>query len=95
MDLREYEATGSWSVVRLGAVEEADVARALDGQFHFDPATYEAMIREDIPVYDQLQDELVKVSGTAARRVLELGTGTGETAARLLDANAERFAGGH
>jgi tRNA threonylcarbamoyl adenosine modification protein (Sua5/YciO/YrdC/YwlC family) len=88
LDLREYEATGSWSVVRLGAVEEADVARALDGQFHFDPATYEAMIREDIPVYDQLQDELVKVSGTAARRVLELGTGTGETAARLLDVNS-------
>jgi tRNA threonylcarbamoyl adenosine modification protein (Sua5/YciO/YrdC/YwlC family) len=87
LDLREYEATGSWSVVRLGAVEEAEVARALDGQFHFDPVTYEAMIREDIPVYDQLQDELVKVSGTAARRVLELGTGTGETAARLLEVN--------
>lgn len=87
LDLRDYEATGSWSIVRLGAVEEAEVAHALEGQFHFDPATYEAMIHEDIPVYDQLQDELVSASGTGARRVLELGTGTGETAARLLDTN--------
>ena len=85
VDLREYEATGSWSIVRLGAVEEVDVARALEGQFHFDPVTYEAMIRDDIPVYDQLQDELVKASGGPARWVLELGTGTGETAARLLE----------
>ena len=45
LDLREYEATGSWSIARLGAVEESEVALALDGQFHFDPATYEAMIR--------------------------------------------------
>ena len=39
------------------------------------------MIRADIPVFDRLQDELVASSGTGARRILELGTGTGETAA--------------
>jgi tRNA (cmo5U34)-methyltransferase len=43
------------------------------------------MIRADIPAYDELQDELVRVSGSGARRVLELGTGTGETARRLLE----------
>ena len=45
------------------------------------------MIRADIPVYDRFQDELVAASGSGARRVLELGTGTGETARRLLDAH--------
>ena len=47
------------------------------------------MIREDIPVYDRFQDELARESGTGARRVLELGTGTGETAARLLERHPE------
>jgi len=42
------------------------------------------MIRADIPDYDRFQDELVEASGAGALRVLELGTGTGETASRLL-----------
>ena len=55
---------------------------ALDGQFHFDPASYADEIREDIPVYDQLQDEVVAACGDGyGAAVLELGTGTGETAA--------------
>jgi L-threonylcarbamoyladenylate synthase len=85
IDLRDYERGGEWKIVRQGAVSASVVQTALAGQFHFDPAGYEEMIREDIPVYDLLQDELVDVSGDGARRVLELGTGTGETAARLLD----------
>ena len=85
VDLRDYEREHRWSIVRPGAVSESVVDAALDGQFHFDPAGYEEMIREDIPVYDRLQDELVAVSGSGARRMLELGTGTGETAGRLLD----------
>ena len=84
VDLRDYEREHRWSIVRPGAVRESVVDAALDGQFHFDPAGYEDMIREDIPVYDRLQDELVAVSGSGARRMLELGTGTGETAGRLL-----------
>jgi tRNA (cmo5U34)-methyltransferase len=65
-------------------VSEEQLVRALEGQFHFDPSTYATMIREDIPVYEELQSELAAASGTGARRILELGTGTGETAARLL-----------
>jgi L-threonylcarbamoyladenylate synthase len=85
IDLRDYERDGGWKIVRQGAVSASVVEAALAGQFHFDPAGYEEMIREDIPVYDLLQDELADASGDGARRVLELGTGTGETAARLLD----------
>lgn len=55
-------------------------------QFHFDPSTYLANIRADIPVFDRLQDEVATATqGVAAHRMLELGTGTGETARRVLD----------
>lgn len=85
VDLREYETEGAWSIVRQGAVSETDVAAGLQWQFHFDPDTYLAMITADIPEYDHFQNELVEASDGAVRRVLELGTGTGETAARLLE----------
>ena len=49
------------------------------------------MIRADIPVYDRFQDELVSASGEGALRLLELGTGTGETAARLLAHHRDAF----
>ncbi len=91
VDLRAYEADGSWTVVRAGGLAEAEVAAALEWQFHFDPSTYSTMIHEDIPVYDQLQDELAAASGKGARRMLELGTGTGETARRLLERHPEAF----
>jgi tRNA threonylcarbamoyl adenosine modification protein (Sua5/YciO/YrdC/YwlC family) len=84
VDLRCYEETLEWSIVRSGAVEEAVLGEALGWQFHFDPSTYAEVIREDIPVFDLLEDELVLATGTGARRILELGTGTGETARRLL-----------
>jgi tRNA (cmo5U34)-methyltransferase len=41
-------------------------------------------MREEVPDYERLQDEAVAATGTAARRVLELGTGTGDTARRVL-----------
>lgn len=88
IDLRAYEARGDWRIARSGAVGEDEVRAALEWQFHFDPACYASMIREDLD-YDRLQDELVQASGTGARRVLELGTGTGETAARLLERHLE------
>jgi len=54
-------------------------------QCHFDPATYREMIRREIPRYDQLQDALAEAtSGVAAAAILDLGTGTGETLARVL-----------
>ncbi len=88
VDLRSYEQdAGAWEIVRPGAVPEEEVRAALEWQFHFDPASYLDMIRTDIPVYDRFQDELVAASGAGARRLLELGTGTGETAQRLLDAH--------
>src|SRR5215203_5978367 len=43
------------------------------------------MIRDDIPRYDDLQEAVVAATaGIDAHRILELGTGTGETATRLL-----------
>lgn len=53
-------------------------------QFHWDPESYLALMREEVPDYERLQDETVAATGTGARRVLELGTGTGETARRVL-----------
>jgi tRNA threonylcarbamoyl adenosine modification protein (Sua5/YciO/YrdC/YwlC family) len=85
VDLRDYEEDGAWSVVRPGAVGEEELQAGLGGQFHFDPDTYATMIREDIPVFDELQEQVVAASGEGgAQRILELGTGTGETARRVL-----------
>ncbi len=89
VDLTRYEETGGWDVIRAGAVADDELERALGGQFHFDPATYVEMIRSEVPGYDRLQDELVAASGLGARRILELGTGTGETALRLLARHPE------
>jgi tRNA threonylcarbamoyl adenosine modification protein (Sua5/YciO/YrdC/YwlC family) len=91
IDLRSYEGTGEWSIVREGAVAVADVATVLEGQFAFSPGSYAEMIRADIPVYERFQDELVSASGEGALRLLELGTGTGETAARLLEHHPDAF----
>jgi tRNA threonylcarbamoyl adenosine modification protein (Sua5/YciO/YrdC/YwlC family) len=85
VDLRRYDEDGSWLIRRLGAVGEEELQRALGGQFHFDPDTYEEEIRADVPAYEELQRELVAASGEGARRILELGTGTGATAALLLE----------
>jgi L-threonylcarbamoyladenylate synthase len=84
VDLTAFEETGRWEVIREGAVPEAALGDALGWQFHFDPATYAEEIRADVPEYDRFQDELVSASGAGARLILELGTGTGETARRLL-----------
>ncbi|HZO76556.1 MAG TPA: Sua5/YciO/YrdC/YwlC family protein [Solirubrobacteraceae bacterium] len=91
VDLRSYEQTGSWSIVRQGAVGESAVRTAVEGQFHFDPRTYPHEIRADIPVFDRLQQELIDASGSGARRILELGIGTGETARRLLARHPDAF----
>jgi tRNA (cmo5U34)-methyltransferase len=57
-------------------------------QFHFDPATYLDMVREEVPAYDELQDAVAAATvGARVERVLELGVGTGETSRRVLDAH--------
>jgi len=55
------------------------------GQFHWDPDGYLKMVREEVPDYDRLQDEVAKATeGIDARRALELGTGSGVTSRRVL-----------
>ncbi len=59
------------------------------GQFHWDPDSYLALMREEVPDYVTLQDETAAAARSVdARAILELGTGTGETARRLLAAHA-------
>jgi tRNA (cmo5U34)-methyltransferase len=60
------------------------------GQFHFDPATYRDLMAAEVPAFERLQDEVADASRTApARTILELGTGTGETARRVLAAHPD------
>jgi tRNA (cmo5U34)-methyltransferase len=55
------------------------------GQFHWRPETYLDEIRAELPRYDRLQDEVAAATrGVRVRAALELGTGTGETARRVL-----------
>ena len=58
-------------------------------QFHFDPATYLDLMRREVPAYGRLQEALAAAAaaddgGLAVARVLDLGTGTGETLAAVL-----------
>jgi tRNA (cmo5U34)-methyltransferase len=56
----------------------------LVAQFHFDPETYVQLMAEEVPDYARLQEETAAACVPAAR-MLELGTGTGETARRVLE----------
>jgi tRNA (cmo5U34)-methyltransferase len=54
-------------------------------QFHFHPSTYLEMVRAEIPGYDQLQVVLAEATQTVeAHTILDLGSGTGVTAERVL-----------
>ena len=56
------------------------------GQFHWDPESYTAIVRAEVPDYDRVQAEVARATeGVTARRVLELGTGTGVTARAVLE----------
>jgi tRNA (cmo5U34)-methyltransferase len=55
-------------------------------QFHFDPGTYAALMREEVPAYGRLQQEVgLAAAGLEASSVLDLGIGTGETLAAVLE----------
>jgi tRNA (cmo5U34)-methyltransferase len=57
-------------------------------QFHDAPARYMKLMRDALPLYDRLQDELVKAGADlTVSRFLDLGTGTRETARRCLEAH--------
>lgn len=64
------------------------------GQFHFDPDTYDQLMADDVPAYARLQAAVAEAAGASApgggqpaARLLELGTGTGETAVHVLAAH--------
>lgn len=59
-------------------------------QYHFTPGDYLDMIRADVERFDDLQDAVAEATrGVSARSILELGTGTGETARRVLELHRE------
>ncbi|MDE3134891.1 MAG: Sua5/YciO/YrdC/YwlC family protein [Acidobacteriota bacterium] len=90
IDLRGFEADGSWSIVREGPVSELLVSLLLSSDYHFEPGTYDADVVDELHDYNNLQARLVEASagtGPEVTRILELGTGTGATARRLLAAH--------
>jgi len=53
--------------------------------YEWNPETYLATMLAEIPGYEQLQDAVASATvGVDVQSVLELGTGTGETAIRVL-----------
>jgi tRNA (cmo5U34)-methyltransferase len=53
--------------------------------FDWNPDTYLAQMQDEVPGYDELEAAVVAATaGLEVRTVLELGTGTGETALRVL-----------
>jgi SAM-dependent methyltransferase len=55
-------------------------------QFHFTPDSYLETIRAAVERFDEFQDAIAGATrGLEAERILELGTGTGEAARRVLD----------
>jgi tRNA (cmo5U34)-methyltransferase len=54
-------------------------------EVHFEPEGYLERIRDEIRGYDELQDRVAAATvDVEARRILELGVGTGETSRRVL-----------
>ncbi|MEX1007903.1 MAG: class I SAM-dependent methyltransferase [Acidimicrobiia bacterium] len=59
-------------------------------QFHFSPDSYLEMIRGEVPGYDELQRVVAgATAGPVARRILDLGSGTGETACAVAAYHAD------
>jgi tRNA (cmo5U34)-methyltransferase len=57
----------------------------MGNQWHFDPDSYLEMVRSEIPSYDELQAKVAAAtSAVNARKILDLGSGTGITAQHVL-----------
>jgi tRNA (cmo5U34)-methyltransferase len=55
------------------------------GQYHFTPERYLELMHDEVPRYEELQEETARATGgVEAHTILELGTGTGETSRRVL-----------
>src|SRR6478735_9577663 len=54
--------------------------------FSWKPDGYLDLIKQEIPRYDELQEQAIAAIPFPPERVLELGMGTGETTRRLLEA---------
>jgi tRNA (cmo5U34)-methyltransferase len=54
------------------------------GQFHFHPEGYLELMLSEMPGYHRLQEAVAAATGQGASRILELGTGTGESARGVL-----------
>ena len=60
----------------------------LVAEWEWDPETYLVEMADEIPGYEELQEAVAAAAaGIDATRVLELGTGTGETAIRVMAAH--------
>lgn len=57
----------------------------MHAQFHWDPETYLDLMRDEVPRYDELQEQTIEAIPFPPARILELGFGTAETTQRLLD----------
>jgi tRNA (cmo5U34)-methyltransferase len=69
-----------------GEAEGRDRREDVDVQFRFEPDTYLAMIRHDVPVYDEIQLAVGDAAaGGDVRRILDLGAGTGQTSRAVLE----------
>jgi tRNA (cmo5U34)-methyltransferase len=59
-------------------------------QFHFTPDDYLDLMHAEVPAFDELQNQVASATeGIVVTRILELGTGTGETARRVLTMHSE------
>jgi tRNA (cmo5U34)-methyltransferase len=65
-------------------------------EFAWDPESYLPLMQEEVPDYPRLQQELVRatdgeVGSSSVRRILDLGIGSGLTAAQVLEAHPEAY----
>ena len=59
-------------------------------QLHDSPARYLQLMRQALPLYDRLQEEVTRAcADLRVSRMLDLGAGTGETSRRYLEAHPD------
>jgi len=69
---------------RESSPEGAYASVVRDEQCHFNPASYDQTVRVNVPSYETLQSLVAAAAGERpATRILDLGSGTGETLRRV------------